>query len=314
MKSIGGYFELELLRKNHFHEQALKLNSGRNCLEYILKAREYKKIYIPYFTCEVILEPIHKLGLDFQFYSINSKLEPIFDFEIELGAAFLYTNYFGLKQNFIESLSHSISNLIIDNSQAFYAAPLMGIDTFYSARKFFGVSDGAYLYINKLIDEPLERDYSYNRMSHLLKRLDVGPEEAYSDFLDNDLSFKNEAIKGMSQLTNSILSSIDYKNVAKIRRENFLFLHSQLKEINQFKFDFKSNDVPMVYPFLVKSQNLRKNLISNKIFVATYWPNVFDWCEKESLEYYIAYNIIPIPIDQRYGISDMQSIVNIIKK
>ena len=65
MKAIGGYFELELQKNEEYHKDALSLNTGRNALEYILKANAYKKIYIPYFTCDVLLQPILKLKLKY---------------------------------------------------------------------------------------------------------------------------------------------------------------------------------------------------------------------------------------------------------
>lgn len=43
MKEIGGYFELELHKGGHYHPDALHLNTGRNCFEYILRAKGYKK-------------------------------------------------------------------------------------------------------------------------------------------------------------------------------------------------------------------------------------------------------------------------------
>ena len=55
MESIGGYFSLELPKYEEYHKDAIRLNTGRNCLEYILRARRYSKVYIPYYTCEVIL-------------------------------------------------------------------------------------------------------------------------------------------------------------------------------------------------------------------------------------------------------------------
>src|SRR5215510_594465 len=96
---LGGYFELELRDGQHYHSAAIELNTARNCVEYILKVREYKKIYIPYYTCEIILEPIKKCNVDYEFYSINQKLEPINKYNLSDGEAFLYTNYFGLKQD-----------------------------------------------------------------------------------------------------------------------------------------------------------------------------------------------------------------------
>lgn len=76
MKSIGGYFGLELSQKEEYHKDATRLNTGRNALEYVLKARQYDKVYIPYYTCEVVLEPINKLNIEYEFYSINERFEP----------------------------------------------------------------------------------------------------------------------------------------------------------------------------------------------------------------------------------------------
>jgi hypothetical protein len=46
MKSIGGFFSLELSHSTwgERYPKAIKLNSGRSCLEYILIARKYKKV------------------------------------------------------------------------------------------------------------------------------------------------------------------------------------------------------------------------------------------------------------------------------
>ena len=63
MEPIGGYFSLELPHYGEYHKDAIRLNTGRNCLEYILRVRNYKKVYIPYYTCDVVLEPFKKLGI-----------------------------------------------------------------------------------------------------------------------------------------------------------------------------------------------------------------------------------------------------------
>ena len=68
---IGGYFELELNKGHEYHPQAIRLNSGRNAFEYILRAKKYKKVYMPFYTCEVMFEPLQKLNLNFENYSID---------------------------------------------------------------------------------------------------------------------------------------------------------------------------------------------------------------------------------------------------
>ena len=312
MDSIGGYFGLELRQGEHFHKDSLCLNSARNCLEYILRVRNYTKIYIPYYTCEVILEPIKKLNLEFEFYHINESLEPQKDYFLNNDEAFLYTNYFGLKQDCVLRLAKLYKKqLIVDNAQAFYAKPLEGIDTFYSPRKFFGIADGGYLYIDKKLDIELKQDYSYERMSHLLKRIDVSAEFGYNDFKRNDESLINQPIRLMSKLTSEILSSIDYNLIRNKRIKNFLYLESKLKDQNLIYLPLINNDVPMVYPFLTNDITLKAKLIANKIFVATYWPNVKDWTKEKDLEYKLTNNLLPLPIDQRYGIKEMNKLIEL---
>lgn len=69
MKPIGGFFELELSFKGTgIHQHSILLNTGRNALEYILKAKRYQKLYLPYYTCDVLLEPLQRLKVEYEFY------------------------------------------------------------------------------------------------------------------------------------------------------------------------------------------------------------------------------------------------------
>lgn len=315
MKGIGGYFGLELTKGEHYHKDALRFNTATNCFERVLLSRQYEKVYIPYYTCDVLLNPIYKLELNFEFYNINKSLEPINLPKLNNKEAFLYTNYFGLKQECVKRLVSKFGNqLIVDNVQAFYAEPLDGIDTFYSARKFFGVPDGAYLYTDQPLHKEFEQDCSYERLLHLLKRIDLGAEEGYQDFRKNDDLLRNQEIKTMSKLTDAILRGIDYDAVKNRRRDNYQQLEKVLGEDNLIQLCFSEDCVPIVYPFLTRNSTLKHKLIENKIFVATYWPNVFEWCEPEDWEYELAERTVFIPVDQRYGKEEMNRIIEIIKK
>lgn len=316
MSAIGGYFSLELRQGEHYHKGAVALNSARNGFEYILLARKYRKAYIPYYTCEVMLQPLHKHGVAFEFYHIDESLEPIELPSLKQDEAFLYTNYYALKQNCIKRLAERYgARLIVDNAQAFYAPHLDGIDTIYSARKFFGVPDGGFLYTDCLLSRNFVKDVSYDRCNHLLKRIDMGAEAAYDDFRTNDLALDNVEIRRMSDLTDAILRSVDYGHVRKCRVDNFQVLHDNLAATNKLKITPISdadNTCPMVYPYWTDDDSLRKRLIGNRIFVATYWPNVMQWCTREMTEYNLAHRVIPIPIDQRYKKDDMEFIINAI--
>jgi hypothetical protein len=314
-RAIGGYFELELKKSRSYYPDAIRLNSARNALEYVLRVRQYSKVYIPYYTCDVILEPLIKLDIPFEFYHINKDLEPVFNYnKIGLKEGFLYNNYFGIKNLFIKHLSAKISNLIIDNAQSFFSTPLKGIDTFYSPRKFFGVSDGAYLSIDKELKDDFQQDTSHDRMSHLLIRADKNAEEGYADFGFNDSCLINEPIKKMSNLTHKLLCSINYDLVKRKRIENFNYLHDNLNKHNNLKIENFEENIPMVYPLWTKNLNLKKRLLDNQIYCATYWPNVTNWCDEGDIELQLMTEIVNLPIDQRYSIDDMNHIINTLKK
>lgn len=313
MEPIGGYFSLELPKHEEYHKDAIRLNTGRNCLEYILRCRKYNKVYIPYYTCDVVLEPFQKLGITYEFYHINIHLEINQDIRLNKGEALLYTNYYGLKQRYVEHLAEQYGQqLIVDNTQAFYDKPVNGIDTFYTCRKFFGVPDGAYLYTDQLLDDEFEQDESYERMSFLLKRIDLGAEAGYADFREQSHLLVGQSIKRMSKLTERLMQSIDYQWVAKRRRENFELLHQSLEGSNKYHVHLPSEAVPMIYPYLTERKNLREYLIKNRIYVARYWPNVLEWTTKDDIEYMLALHTQYLPIDQRYAAEDMKRIIDII--
>ncbi|MEQ7799385.1 hypothetical protein ABDJ41_06190 [Pedobacter sp. ASV1-7] len=313
-KTIGGYFQLSLEQGKEYYPDLIKLNTSRNALEYILIVKGYTKIYLPYFTCEVLLEPIVRLNIKYQFYNINKELEPIIDFEIGPTECLLYTNYFGLTQKTVKKLSESIDNLIVDNAQAFFSKPLQGTDTFYSCRKFFGVSDGAYLQIN--IDDRLvlEKDSSADRLRHLIGSIDYGIENNYADFLDNEESLKDNYIKSMSLLTQALLRNVNYRECKRKRIENFRYLNDKLFLANELEIAFQDGIPAMVYPLLISKKGIKAKLIEKKIFVPTYWPNVFKWTTEDMFEHRLAKRTIYLPVDQRYNVSDMAYIVDFLKK
>ena len=310
VKAIGGYLQLQLPEKHEFYPSLIKLNTGRNALEYLLTVNNYSCIYIPYFTCEVLLEPIKRLNLTYHFYTLDKNLDPVIDFKIEPTECFLYTNYFGIKQATIARLREQVPNLIIDNSQAFFSRPLPGLDTFYSCRKFFGVPDGAYLQTNIVGNFRLEKDVSFHRVTHLLQSIDQPIENGYESFVQNNDVLSQNPIRQMSALTEIMLKSIDYQECRKIRSRNFNILHTALEKKNKLMIDIDHADGPLCYPLLVEKESVKKKLISKRVFVPVYWPNVFRWTTSRMFENYLATHLVSLPVDHRHNEEDMSRIVN----
>lgn len=316
MKEIGGFFELQLRKGEHYHKGAVQLNTARNCLEYILRAKKYKKIYIPYLDSEVIWEPMEKLGIDYEFYSVDFRLDPVFDKELGKDEVFFYSDTYGIKCQTVEKLVKRFGKqLIVDNTHAFYSKPYEGIDTIYSPRKFFGLPDGAYLYTDTLLDEEFEQDMAIPHMTHLMKRIEYGSANAaYQDYLDYCANLIGQPIKRMSNLGEALLKSLDYENLKKRQIKNFRYLHAALGKENRFEYDnFPADTCPLSYMFYSEDPDLRKKLIDNKIYVSTYWKVTLDLVEKDSAEYKVVNYLLPLPCDHRYDEKDMKRIVEVIR-
>jgi dTDP-4-amino-4,6-dideoxygalactose transaminase len=116
----------------------------------------------------------------------------------------------------------------------------------------------------------------------------------------------------MSKLTENLLHGIDYSSIKAKRTENFAALHKAFKAVN--KLNLIVPEGAFMYPLYVDNgSEIRKQLQKQKIYIPTLWPDVFDICNENDLEYSMAKNILPIPVDQRYDTKDMEYIVDIIK-
>lgn len=177
-----------------------------------------------------------------------------------------------------------------------------------------GVPDGAYLIGENIINKNIEEDISYEKMIFLFKAIEKSTNEAYLDYLKNEMKLEEKKILGMSKLTQQLLTSFDYKKIKEIRNKNFNYLHKKLRKYNEISKYLNLDDVgsPMVYPFLIENEELREYLIKNKIYIPNWWKYLLEKVDIQSLEYKLSKYLLPLPIDQRYKECDMEYIANII--
>ena len=76
MREIGGYFELELGCGKELYTDEIRLNSARNCLRYLIRKRNIKKIQIPAYTCPVVWEVLENEGCEIIYYEIDENMLP----------------------------------------------------------------------------------------------------------------------------------------------------------------------------------------------------------------------------------------------
>ena len=312
-KEIGGYFGLEKLVSHEYYPDLAAVNNARCALLYIIEARHYNKVYLPFFLCDSVRLVLEREKIPFEEYRIDRSFLPILDIDTKPEEVVYIVNYYGLLcEEQLIRLKNRYGNIVVDNAQAFFAKPIKGIDTLYSCRKFFGVPDGGYAYTDAEFLKDIPVDVSMERMKHILGRFEGNCASDYYDcFNDNDESFKEIELRQMSKLTHNILGAVDYQAAKRRREENFLFLSKALGERNALKIECPAG--PYAYPFYVqKGMTIKKQLAKRKIYVATLWPNVLG--SGLDIETDLTENILPLPCDQRYSEKDMQRVADAVRE
>jgi hypothetical protein len=317
MKPIGGFFELENIRKREMpflHQDAISLSSGRASLNFILKTLRPSLVYVPFYTCNALLQPIWLNNIAYEFYPINEHLEPAGGIELQDGQYLIYINYFGIKSAAVENLISKFGNkLIVDNSQAFFEPEHRGIFSFNSARKFFGVPDGSFFYSPVRVAETFEENENYST-NHLINRALGNFETAYKEFQDYGQTISCE-VRKISTLAHKILKTIDYERVAEIRKRNYLYLQDQLGIYNRMDSYLDSKKVPLCYPLLPDRFMDKKKFYENGIYIPTFWEDVVERDgSRFQFEKKLSRALLPLPVDHRYNEKDLGRVSQFVKE
>lgn len=311
-KVIGGFFEREDFGEepNEYHTgDCLKLVNGRSALFVLLDHLKPKRVRLPFYSCDTLLQPVFQLKIPFEYYPLTQNFLPITE-DFAEDDFIVFINYFGfLEEQLLAIVSEkNIQHFVLDHTQAFFLKPDK-YWAFNSARKFFGVTDGAFLFLkNKQIDVPLS-SISFND-DFLGLRKDGMLEKGYELYKENE--FKQPCGRyEISVRSDQVLNRLDYKEIAKKRKENFNFLHNRLSGFNALNISPQVEEVPFAYPFLPKVTIKKEVLYEAGIFFPTLWHEVinrnmngFEWEQK------LSSYLIPLPIDHRYSVDDMEYIVN----
>lgn len=310
---IGGFIEFPSFKGRLYHDNALALNSARNCLAYLIETKKIRKIALPKFLCASVEYVCKQANVQISYYSVGSNFMPR---ELKTSEdEWLYlVNYYGqIGNREIERIKKNKDLLIVDNVQAYFQMPVKGVDTIYTCRKFFGVPDGAFLYTDSLIPRPLDRDQSANRMIHLLGRFEDTASKYYAVYIENEDAFETLPLRKMSKVTENLLRAIDYVYVRKRREDNYRYLQDFFCDFN--KLELKMPEGSFMYPLYISNgYEIRKELRKKKIYIPILWPDVLNCCDESELEYDMAKNILPLPCDQRYDLNTMNYIAEEVKR
>lgn len=309
-REIGGYLELEDYGGMPYHANAIALDSARSCLAYLIELRGIREIALPDLMCDAVSAVCDRMGCTYHIYSVSEDLLPDWGSLVLGNGEWLYlADYYGTLP--AEAVDHASAiargRVIVDEVQGFFREPWPKADTLYTCRKFFGVPDGAYLVTSDgtRLHRELLSCRSAERMTHVLGRCEDGGNIHYEEYSSSEDIIGLNGPKVMSEVTRRLLSGINYDRVKVLRERNFAELNHLLGAANLI--DPGSPEGPYMYPFLMThAGEIRKRLAMRGFYVPTLWPNVLTDCPDDTVAHRLASDLLPLPVDQRYGFEDMR--------
>lgn len=350
---IGSEFSLEKVNiKNrkvetifhwaNYYKYSYYSLSGRNSIMFLLDNIniEYKKVLMPSYICDSVINAFIKYGFEIMFYNLDEKLNPIIlenygDKEIGI---FLHMGYYGFFTNetlesFIDKLKSKKTLIIEDVTHTLFSKHKKNIKNdfvFASIRKWMGVPSGGILFSNeKFFVDNLkipEKFIEIRKEGLKIKReyLETNEFELKNQYLDKirnaeKILNKDYDIYAIDDLSKKIICNYNFNCMCSIRRENYIYLFEQLSKIENVKVVFEQTfdtETPLFFPIYVnKKRNiLRKKLIEKSIYCPIHWPIsncLFEYINNSTQKIYDS--ILSIPCDQRYNTDDMQRIIDAIK-
>ena len=316
MEEYGGYLPFDLRSGSEFYEgkNVIALNCARNGIIYSILDGKYKAIYIPFYMCQTVRDALRQHGIQYKIYHFDEKFEPL-NVELKKEECILFPNYYGLFNDVkIENLVDQYKNVILDNTQAFFATPDKRAYNVYSCRKFIGVSDGAYVIKENIGHQRYKKDISFRRVQYLFKSIELGTNNAYIDSLRAEEDLSASPILEMSVLTHNFLKNVDYIEIKKKRKRNFEALNNFFSGTGISHISLSNECVPMIYPLYIENSKLREALITNRIYIPQWWKYLLESDEINEFESKLVKYLFPLPIDQRYETADVIDMAERINK
>jgi hypothetical protein len=305
--TIGGFLGLEPTRSSSGpYHLAPALSTGRSCLRFIVETVRPRRVHVPFYVCDAVIEPLRAAAVECCFYPLDESLAPAcLPDRVARGELFLAVNYFGLMGRLVAGIGAGCRDrVVVDDSQGFFRQGTDGGWSFNSARKFFGVPDGAYLY-GPGTSELRALPPATPTVAHLFLRLAGAGRRAYREFQRHEASLDG-ALLAMSRFTSRVMDEIDYARVAQLRRSNYRVLEELLRERNRLSLPLADGEVPLYYPFLAPTA-VRQALVRCGVFVPCLWAEVATRCGRGfAWERELAARLCPLPVDQRHDAEAMR--------
>lgn len=354
MKDIGSIFPI-YDKQLEFAQKPFCLHSGYDrqilyslCREAlydiaVIHGQGSKKVLLPAYTCQTVIDPFQELGWNISYYPINKNLT--IDTQALLAIAnqrkpdmVLAHPYYGMDFNVIEkdalkTLKESGAIVIVDNTQCIFSDERLSFVDYYvgSYRKWICCPDGAFLedyskgnssrpaineenaeFVQKQKDAMFLRGEYFTNSNEAIKQISI--------------RLNKDAVKGisgaikphaMAAFSKAMLAMEDIEFNKSQRMANYGTLFEGLKKSDRCalvcEYLTRVTNAPLYFPIYVKDRpEIQKQLAQQHIYAPVLWPvNTREILINETIEYLFAH-LLAIPCDQRYDEKDMEKIISVL--
>lgn len=299
---------------------------------------------MPGYMCDSVFLPFRHRGWELFFYSVDRDLlsygEELFRLALEHDPGLILIHpYYGTDtcrelRVHLRALRKSGIYVMEDVTQAYYLKEA-GKDADFvvgSLRKWYAIPDGGFVATDlPLAEDVLEEGeaYAQERLTPLTEKWKYLHDEAFvlmaeEERQERKMTFlkKNRAleealdhccgIRQMSRLSRLILAETDEAAAAAKRAENYHYLYEKVIERKGIRPILPKQDgkAPLYFPVYARErEELQRFLRERDIYAPVLWPLGEE--NRNALmgdEDYIYRHMLALPIDQRYGLAEMERI------
>lgn len=339
-------FYLPFMGKDTSYE-TIFYQSGRNAIESLLlflkEKKNVKQVLLPDYMCGTVKDATIRAGFRPEYYKIDRNYDFIpeeIEEKLSQDTCLFVAHYFGKKLNrnlLAKIMSWKKQGVIVieDVTLSLFSSDEQegvgfGNYTLGSIRKWLPVPDGGFIAsksgelpaqmegncVSKYTDfyymvQAMKREYIQNGCK------DKELKKVYMDYYALSIKelFSDYALYPMSDWTRNYLKNYDSRQIMERRCSNYDYLYQGLLKFNFLKVAVKREEGYLPFGMVVFVENrdeLLKYLIENNVYCNIHW-RLEDSEENTDLTY-LSQHSITIPCDQRYGLEEMEYILDTIKR
>lgn len=335
----------------HQYNKKVYTNNGRTATTYVfehgMKLDKGARVLVPEYNCISVFNALEAVGAEFTVYNVKQGLiidTKDLEKKITPDCKVIYLiHYFGVPQpqavvDEIRRIAKEHNLYIVEDLTQTVLSKDEGRIGFgdyvvMSTRKWYPITDGGIaaarddvkLEMTELPDGYDEAVYRQMLISLERKYFETEQERSVKEYLQlekeaNKARYLDFTPKNMTQMSQNIFFHADHQHSVIRRRENYTYLYENLQNISGLTvwgepLDPDEKYVPFGFMVLVEQRDeFYDFLADNKVIGEIQWILPEQYYKPGEYAEYLTQHSLMLQCDQRYGIKEMEYVVQVVKE